>query len=173
MLEHVPNPVGWLNQILEVTSVGGIISLALPRKEYCFDKFRSNTTVAELLDAYFEDYKVPSTRQIYDFLSRGIAQGYVGSEFISDKFEDCPKSYTIQDSLNFAKYVYETGKYLDVHCSVFQPETFSEVFHELCELGIMNVAIEIVDTGREETEFFVRLRKLGDPTYVAPKSSAR
>lgn len=37
VMEHVPDPIGWLSEIFEVLKPGAVLSLALPDKKFCFD----------------------------------------------------------------------------------------------------------------------------------------
>jgi hypothetical protein len=116
------------------------------------------------LDAYFLEYQVPSTRQIYDFLSNGIANGFLGSGIILNRKELCEKSYTIHQALEFVTYVRETKNYLDVHCSVFSPDTILDLFSELTQLGIINVEVVCSEErGDDNLDFFVELIKTGEP----------
>src|SRR4051794_18383429 len=43
VLEHVPNLVGWLDQLADVMLEGAVLSLAVPDKRYCFDIRRRET----------------------------------------------------------------------------------------------------------------------------------
>jgi SAM-dependent methyltransferase len=52
VIEHVPDLVGWLNEVRAILRPQGILSLAIPDKRYCFDHYRPPTTVADALEAY-------------------------------------------------------------------------------------------------------------------------
>lgn len=55
VLEHIPNPLGWLNHILEVIEVDGVFSLILPDKRFCYDKFRRLTETSDVIDNWIRD----------------------------------------------------------------------------------------------------------------------
>jgi len=166
VLEHVPDPLGWLNQVLEVLPTGGTIALALPRKEYCFDKFRNDTTTAEMIEAWIHRYQVPSSRQVYDFISNSVSNGYLRDGFENlDDFNDCEKSYSFAEAFSYVKRIFHNREYLDVHCNVFNPSTIIQIFDDLTALGILNVRSWLTLSGDYE-EFFVCVQKMGEPSEV-------
>jgi SAM-dependent methyltransferase len=69
VLEHVPNPIGWLLEVLEVLNPGGVFSLVLPDPNKCFDIFRRRTEASDLIDLWIRKQSIPSSLQIFDFLS--------------------------------------------------------------------------------------------------------
>ncbi|MGD0664288.1 MAG: methyltransferase domain-containing protein [Rhabdochlamydiaceae bacterium] len=162
VIEHVPNVIGWLIQIFDVLKTGGVISLAVPDKRYTFDAYRPETHVNEMIDLWLRDQSIPSPAQIYDMLSNAIdvPEGRLPQEE-GIPFESLHRNYTDQQALDFAFHSYKNRTYLDIHCSVFTPESLQKIFLKLHELGILNAAIsEPISCG---SEFFIRLTKLGDP----------
>ena len=169
VLEHVPDPIGWLLEVFEVLEVGAVFSLALPDKRYCYDKFRRETEVSDLVDNWIRSQKIPSPKQIYDFLSRSIndSAGESDNNFIApDRFEDAPRTYSDKEALNFSIDSWTAGTYLDVHCSVFTPESFYGLIEKLNAIGILNVEASPPEQGKEE--FFIKLKKIGTPTISHP-----
>ena len=53
-IEHVPCLVSFLNSLESVLRSGGSIYLAVPDKRYCFDHFKSDSSISDVLDAFFE-----------------------------------------------------------------------------------------------------------------------
>jgi hypothetical protein len=169
VLEHVPDPIGWVLEVFEVLENGGIFSLALPDKRFCYDKFRRETDVADLIDQWVRQQRIPSPRQIYDFLSRSVdGSGEPGTRAfeVAEKFEDAARSYTDQEALNFVVNSWTTGAYFDVHCSAFTPESFCALFSKLNDIGITNV--EISSPTGNENEFYITLKKIGEPRVKHP-----
>jgi SAM-dependent methyltransferase len=169
VLEHVPDPVGWLHEVLEVLDDGGVISLALPDKRHCFDLFRADTTAAELVEAWIRQERIPTPRQLFDFLRNAVADGYVGhqgrtSHAVSPA--ECGRSYQPAEALSFVRLAWTTGIYLDAHCSVFSPETFVALITELRDLGLLPVEVSTPEPAG--SEFFVRLTKRSEPLPVHP-----
>jgi SAM-dependent methyltransferase len=172
VLEHVPNPIGWLLEVFEVMKVGGIFSIALPDKRFCYDKFRRETDAADLIDAWIRNQSIPSPYQLFDFLSRSVdGSGEYGcrSFDLANEFQDAKRHYTDKDALNYVMHSWKNGQYYDVHCSAFTPESFMAVFKQINNLGILNCEITEIVQGHEE--FFVQVKKLGDPSIDHPGQS--
>jgi len=53
-IEHVPCLVSFLNNLEAVLCPGGSVYLAVPDKRYCFDHFKSDSSISDVLDAFFE-----------------------------------------------------------------------------------------------------------------------
>ncbi len=172
VFEHVPDPLGWLEQVFETMQDGAILSLALPLKDFCFDRFRQPTSAAELIDAWLRRERVPSPRQMFDFTSRAVADGFCrvpGEMPAQQRFEDCTRSYTLEQSFHYALRTWQSGEYLDAHCSVFTPETFKPLFEQMNDLGILNAAVSEPVVGGNE--FYVQLTRLGPPRVPHPGPS--
>jgi hypothetical protein len=57
----------------------------------------------------------------------------------------------------------QSDSYVDVHCSVFTPDSFLEIYEELARLGLMDFEIAyFATTERNDLQFFVSLRRM-DP----------
>lgn len=169
VLEHVPDPIGWLLETFDVMTVGAVFVLALPDKRYCYDKFRTETEASDLIDNWVRRQKIPSPRQVFDFLSRSVNDlgNHPNDEFnTTEKFEDAPRTYTDAEALNFAINSWQTGSYFDVHCSVFTPDGFHALIEKLNSLGILNVVVSKPEIVKEE--FYVRLTKIGEPRIAHP-----
>ena len=48
VFEHVPNPLGWLQEILDVLQPGGVIALVIPDHRRTIDYFRTPTTFSQV-----------------------------------------------------------------------------------------------------------------------------
>ena len=172
VLEHVPDPISWVMEVFEVLENEALLYLILPDKRSCYDHFRPETTVAELLDFWFNKRIIPTTAQIYDFLTLSFDDS--DGQPPTTKRE-LIRHYDIQQALNFAVHAWVKGKYLDIHCSNFTPQSFVKVFQTLNDLGILNIKIsEPISTSKMwGNEFMVKLRKIGEPRTHHPGSPHR
>ena len=172
VLEHVPDPIGWLLEIFDVLNPGAVISLALPEKQHCFDAFRRETDAADLVDVWVRRQKIPSPRQLFDFLSRALdgSKPMKGSPTGAlAPFEEQVRVYTDENAMDFVAHSWVTGAYFDAHCSVFTPESFVSVMKQLNAVGILNVTVS--EPVSEFGEFIVKLTKVGDPRRSHPGSA--
>ncbi len=163
LLEHIPNPIGWLQQVEEILTDGGILALILPDKRYTFDARRQLTTVSQLIDAYLRDLQYASFQQIYDHEANFI--GDVSAAELWDGLDPRPlRRLDVDDPDAFAlqrcQALADTGVYQDVHCSTFTPESFGQAFTTAVRLGLLNFElVRIYPTEVGDYEFFVTLRK--------------
>src|SRR3984885_5762947 len=67
VIEHVPDVIGWLQQISTILKPGGRLCLAIPDKRFSFDYLGTVSTFGDFLDAYLNRRTAPSVQQIYDF----------------------------------------------------------------------------------------------------------
>lgn len=161
VLEHVPNPIGWMNEISDVIDDGGYLSLALPDPSFTSDLFRETTKFHHVLDAWMNRYTIPSTYQLYDFIRNTTSQGVTATASPRDRH------YPPQEAFSFCMHAWNTGEYIDAHCNVFTPVSFEDIINEACMHGIMNVEIDDIASG--DREFYVRLKKLGVPKVNPPE----
>ena len=70
VIEHVPNLVGWLDQLADVMRDGAVLSLAIPDKRYCFDINRRETDPSDVVGAWLADSRRPSLATVYEFYTR-------------------------------------------------------------------------------------------------------
>jgi hypothetical protein len=163
VLEHVPNPLGWLQDILECVEVGGSIAILLPHKIYTMDHYRPLTTFAQVVGWSVEKPARPTAVQVMDFLSQSFFDdGSAPSDGPLPSFDRAPRLYSDQQALDFARHVHATDSYLDVHCTVWTPESFVDVFGRLKRLGLLDADIRGPFTGfagSPRAEFLVYLQK--------------
>jgi SAM-dependent methyltransferase len=141
VVEHVPNLIGWLEEIRSVLKPAGTLRLIVPDRRYTFDYLRRESTLAELIDAYVSKARVPLPRAVFDYylgISKvGIVNAWLGLINANrlTRFHDAPTA------LHVAKQARE-GAYIDVHCWVFTPYSFAELFFQASELGLIQYRCE-------------------------------
>lgn len=70
VLEHLPDPLGWLEQCSAALKPDGILCLALPDKRYTWDIARPETELWEWVDGYVTKRVRPSPGQVFAATSR-------------------------------------------------------------------------------------------------------
>ncbi|MEF0941660.1 methyltransferase domain-containing protein [Rhizobium sp. BR 362] len=162
VMEHVPNPIGWLNEILETLKVGAQLRLMLPDRRHTNDYLRPVTTFAQLISYWLERPAVPTSMQVCDFLSSCLDDRLHAGFDDEDRPINTVRAYTDAEAVNFAEFVYNERQYIDVHCTVWTPSSFEEAITRAAALGIINADIEIINEAR--VEFVVDLIKRGEPS---------
>jgi SAM-dependent methyltransferase len=177
VIEHVPNPIGWLLEIAEALDDDGIIALAVPDKRYTFDIQRPLSTTGELVQSWLEKRVRPSIRQIFD--NCRMAVDIPCHEIWAGRTDGPVMMGDIALSLAYGQCVEQltSDRYIDSHCWVFSPASFLDICEDLIRLKVLPFEIErFVPTSRGELEFFVRFRRAGeDPlaTIAAARETIR
>jgi SAM-dependent methyltransferase len=166
VIEHIPDPVGWLADIARALSIGGVLSLTIPDKRYCFDINRRTTDISEIVDAYLRELRQPGVKQVYDFLSKEIkvntAEVWAGTTDYSDVVRSDVGDPDVA-ALAFCRTIAGSREFLDVHCSVFTPGSFLELYEKLARLGLTDFELAyFASTEVNNLEFHVSLRRM-DP----------
>jgi SAM-dependent methyltransferase len=157
--EHVPDLIGWLAQIAEVTVDGGRLVLVVPDRRHCFDVHRPGTTTGQLLQAHELGETAPSVRAVYDY-----KRGHAGTKAVDTWQGRAPtyayRLYSLEQVLEQVDRA-RKGEYVDSHVWTFTPGSFLEQVIELRRIGLSEWAVEKhVPTRRNTNEFFVVLRRL-------------
>jgi SAM-dependent methyltransferase len=164
VFEHVPNPLGWVQQILDCINVGGTLALLVPNKLYSMDYYRRETTFADILGWYVDKPSIPTPGQVVDFLCQSFHDlGEVDFTKEMLPFDEAKRLYSDKDAMSFAQMTKDRNYYLDVHCTVWTPDSFVEVFDRIAKLGLLNVELTGPYTGFPGSipgEFLVYLKKL-------------
>ena len=165
LIEHIPDPVTWLSDIARVLRPKGILSLVIPDKRFTFDMNRRTTEIGDLVDAYLRRLRKPSFKQAYDFISKEItemvdpAAVWAGTaDFAGVVRADVPDPDVA--ALQLCRTIESSDQYVDLHCSVFTPESFLDLHEKLAHLGLIEFEIaHFVPTELSQLEFHVSLRR--------------
>jgi SAM-dependent methyltransferase len=163
-LEHLPDPVRFLQGCEALLVPGGIVAMAVPDKRACFDFFRPHTSTGEMLEAFHERRARPSLAQTF---SQGA---YNATLRMNDRasgaftLDDNPFQIDLRGDVvrQYAHWLERSGandtEYRDTHCWTFVPSSLELILTELNLLGLIN--FDIVSIGRPiGCEFYVHLRK--------------
>lgn len=163
VLEHIADPIGWLNGCTRILNEGGIIFLALPDRRFTFDRFRVETTTGEMLANYHYKAVCPTPAQIFEYNARSVHCSPKDVRKIwRGEFDDSARidEGRLKEALRLEIDVSDNNTYLECHCSIFTPYSFSRIIYELILLGVVKTEVVAIDPTREnEAEFFVVLRK--------------
>jgi SAM-dependent methyltransferase len=164
LIEHIPDPVTWLSDIAKILRPSGILSLVIPDKRFTFDINRRTSEIGDLVDAYLRRLHKPSFKQAYDFISKEItemvdpAAVWAGAvDFAGVVRSDVPDPDVA--ALQLCRTIQSSDQYVDLHCNVFTPESFLDLFERLARLGLIEFEVaHFVSTEVDQLEFHVSLR---------------
>lgn len=163
VMEHVADPIDWLNGCAEALVEDGLLCLVAPDKRFTFDQPRATTRLAEIVAHYLAGASRPSPLQVFDYHAQIVP---FGPTEIAAAWEGRPadgpslRDDAAKATLAIARKVHVTGAYQDVHCTTYTPHSFAELYGAAIRLGLIPFEIARLDpTHEREAEFFVALRK--------------
>jgi len=148
VIEHIPNVIKWLNGIALILKDDGVE--------------RRLTNLADLVGAYIENRKMPTPERVYDFFM--FTRPELNSPVVHHDGQQATKHILTKE---IHKRAYENAqdsltKYVDMHCSVWTPETFIEQMNFLTEMNLLNLELieeETLYTQKNTNEFFVTFKR--------------
>lgn len=136
VLEHVPRFIEFFQDIANVLHEKGHIYLFLPDSRYCFDRFRSPTSFAELY--YIHTRNIPvAPWQILDSVNMSIPMNDPG---ILWAHRNAYPMLAKRSPFSHAKKIFEDalqGQPIAAHYSVFTPESFLLILHDMMRAGLL------------------------------------
>lgn len=128
--EHLPNPIKFLQGCGQVLKPAGWLSMAIPDRRACFDRYKSNSRLSEWIAAYFEDRQQPTLAQVFDMsVLSSLDPPKKAVPQIARSLKEAFESWDAHKDLP------ETP-YQDVHCWTFTPTSFELLMIESALLGL-------------------------------------
>jgi SAM-dependent methyltransferase len=159
VLEHAPDFIAFLLECDSVLKNGGILSLALPDKRYCFDRYRPLSGFGAVIDAHEQRRKLHSPGTVAEHCLYAVS--------LNGAVSWCKKSqghYAPHHNLETAREKLAKARagsaYLDVHAWCFTPSSFRLLIEDLYAFGM----IPFCERGFFPTsgcEFFIALSRTG------------
>jgi SAM-dependent methyltransferase len=157
VIEHVPDLVTWIGELVSALKPGGEIRLAVPDKRYSFDFRRRETVMADVLPAYETRARRPMPAQIRDFVMNMSPVSPVARW--TGKGADAPTQYTPEQAHTISDAVCANDEYNDVHCWVFTPASFARLMRDLVTAKLIAVECTMFyDTAPGQLEFIVGMK---------------
>lgn len=157
VIEHVPDVITFLGECERLLKQNGVLSLVIPDKRYCFDYFNVPTSTGELLDAFEQKRKRPSSGKVFDhFAGAAKRNGQIAWDH-GESGAIC-LVHTLDEAREQWERAAASKDYIDVHNWRFTPSSFRLILADLQALGLTRLGLaREFDT--EGCEFFVTLRK--------------
>lgn len=136
VIEHIPELLRFFEDVKNVLNPGGKLCLAIPDHRFCFDRFRQPTSFAEVYDIYVNGIKNLPFR-VLDFILSSTSNNCVYWWNNSANFENLPKSKEQFENAQKDYFRALKGEYVDVHFSVFTPETFLLLLYNMLNFNLL------------------------------------
>jgi SAM-dependent methyltransferase len=167
--EHVPDLLGWLEDLHKCLKPGGTLGLAIPDRRFTFDRFRRESIIAEAVEAYLLHQQRPSIRQIFDsaWMSVDLPVDRAWRNDIPETASAARRATRLKPALNLVRRVHEAGTYNDAHCWVFTPASFLDLLDHAARMDLLPYTLQTFHpTELNGYEFYAVLQTAGnaDPT---------
>jgi hypothetical protein len=161
-LEHIPDPIRFLQGCCETLKLGGIVSLAIPDKRACFDHFRPHSSLGDWLEAYFENRSKPTLKQVFESHQLGALYEGSGAFHIGIDSSKITPTNNIRLGLEFWENQLSLGdkQYNDAHCWALTPALLELFMLDLGMLGLVQLSAQEI-SGPDGCEFYAVLRNMG------------
>jgi SAM-dependent methyltransferase len=158
VVEHIADPVSWLQEIAKLVPAGGGLFLAVPDRRYTFDYLRPVSTAVDLLRAHEEDLERPSRWQVLEsiFYHRPVR----APDFWDGGYQEKLRKSRFSLDEAVARSARADDEYLDVHCHVFSFETFSALIDDLSVGGFIDWTLaDLRDVPDGSNEFHAYMQR--------------
>lgn len=157
-IEHQIDLIKHLNDVSKILVSDGLYYLIIPDKRYCFDHYLPESSLADVLGAYFlqnNGFHHPSNI----IKHRAMVTHNDPVKHWAGEHGDI--NINIKTKLtNALCEIKENNNYIDVHAWQFTPESFKQIIDTLLSLSIINLKIKhIWNTPFNSNEFCVVLSK--------------
>lgn len=151
-IEHQPDLVTHLQFVQSILSNVGNFVLLIPDKRYCFDHFLLETTIPEILEAFFEKRTKHCPRHVIEHIAltchNDIARHWRGDH------GDPPSSRSDTVAQAMKHLDISRDIYVDVHAWKFTPQSFRTLIEDLRHHGLIQMQVDrVYNTPNNRCEF--------------------
>ncbi len=167
VIEHVPDLLTWLEELRSVLRENGQLRLIVPDRRFTFDYLRRESQLPEVLYCHLIRARVPQAFFILDFFINFVQIDKMDIWNGTLNPAEVKRHIAFEAAYEAAREAVERGSYRDVHCWVFTPRSFVELFAQLAEYGFIEFACEqFYDTEYGQHDFFLVLQPSTDKCHI-------
>ena len=166
-IEHQPNLIGHLRQVSRLLQPGGRYMLLVPDHRYCFDHFKTPSTIVDVLDAFARNVQLHDPRSL--ILSRLLIthnepvrhwNGDHGRAEHNPHFPNDDRIKLLNDALELLRSA--PSALFNDHAWFFTPQSFAGIINDIAALALVDFHLErLYPTQHGTLEFWAVLRKQG------------
>lgn len=164
VIEHVPNLIAFVNDCASLLKPDGVLSLAIPDKRFCFDRYRAPTSLRELIDAYMQKRSNHTPGSVADYFMNVVKLGgrisWTADLAAGTTLAEVEFVHGLSDAKSGIDAVASQGAYLDIHAWCFTANLFRLLIEDVHQLDICPLRESAFDPAGEY-EFFIALSRSG------------
>jgi len=161
-IEHQPCLVTHLQDVASVLAPGRRLFLIIPDRRYCFDYYLSESTIADVLDAFVERRRQHSARSVLEhrlMLTHNEAAAHWAGDHGADPRRRAPDAEIVGRIAENLKTLTARDGYTDTHAWQFVPDSFAQLIGTLNAAGLTPFEVErVYPTLWSSNEFYAVLR---------------
>ncbi|MFM1798160.1 MAG: hypothetical protein RLZZ117_438 [Cyanobacteriota bacterium] len=138
VLEHQPNLIGHLLNVIDLLDAGGKYHAIVPDYRFCFDRFMTPSSLAEVLAAHFESRTKPTLKSVFEHRLFTIAYDQLPHVNPYEKLVAHAKP-----GLQAALQEFASSDYVDVHCWYFTPKTLKVILEQCIEFSLLPGTLDV------------------------------
>ena len=144
LIEHLINPIRFLENIYNVMPPDSVLYLAVPDKDYTFDRFRDLTTNDHLWQEYKENSNELSVEHLNDFILN-ITKDHIEPERRSRMYF---KNDILPADAESREKIYQLHRERSIHVHVWNQNTFDH-FPKFA-INRLSLDLELIDSCKSE-----------------------
>src|ERR1700712_4627387 len=158
-IEHMPCVVTFLNNLEQLLDDDGCIYFVIPDKRYCFDYYKKETDIYDVLQLFYEKNSRPRLMDVLKMKTQSTHNDSYAHWSSDNHGIDHSEASLVQLYEPILRQ-YNTGVYIDAHVSTFTPHSFMKIIGMLSKLKLINLEVhKLYHTLRGATEFYAILKK--------------
>ena len=157
VIEHIPDPITFLQQCEVLLKPGGRLALVVPDKRYCFDYFQPIDLTGSWLDAFHQKRTRPTPGQVFEHLSNACSLDQL-SAWSAGHSGSLELLYSMDLAAETWNRARQAPEYFDVHCWRFSHASFKLILSDLSVLELLALSV-VEEYATDGCEFYVVLEK--------------
>lgn len=134
--EHIPDLIGWLDDLGRLLTPSGAIFLSVPDKRYTFDLLRREADCFDLIHAHVNGQKKPNFANILEhfWCTRPVKTSDIWNDAHHADLEK--RRFTAQQAVD-TSIRFSRADYADVHCHAYTHRGFDALCQDLRGFGLL------------------------------------
>ena len=170
VIEYVTDFVGFLQQCEKLLAPGGVISLVVPDKRFCFDYYRTLSNTGDALQAFTENRVRHSPGTVFDYFANASRMGADRIAWAEQDRGNISMVHTLDEAEEEWRKALKNDEYIDAHSWKFTPSSFRIILNDLQKLGLTELA-EVDGFDTLGFEFWITLGKRQPNSVVYDRQS--